>query len=104
MRLTRVQMTRARRLNVPVPLKYVEACRQIPTQFIIDEKDTDKRMREAFGLLDSKSGGSNDAEFGDFTFGFTERTKEEMSKPPTFAATGPAPKGGPGAAKAPAKK
>lgn len=102
MRLTRVQITRARRLNVPVPLKYIEACRQIPTQFLIDEKDADRRMREAFGLIDSKSGGSNDAEFGDFSFGFTERTKEEMSKPPTFAAAAPAK--GPGAAKVAPKK
>jgi len=102
MRLTRVQMVRAQRLDRKVEDKYIEACRQIPTQFLIDEKDLDRRMREAFGLLDTKSKGSNDAEFGDFSFGFTERTKEEMSKPPTFAAVAPA-KGGP-AAKAPAKK
>ena len=100
MRLTRVQIARARRLSVPIPTKYIEACQQIPTQFLIDEKDADKRMREAFGLIDSKSGASNDAEFGDFSFGFTRRTKEEMAKPPTYASTAPAAKGGPGALKA----
>jgi hypothetical protein len=96
MRLTRVQMIRAERKRIPVPQKYVLACRQIPTQFLIDEKDADRRMREALGLLDTsvKGGASNDAEFGDFTFGFTERTAEEMKKPPTFATPAPAAKGG----------
>lgn len=45
MRLTRVQMARAARMKMPVPKQYIEACRQIPTQFLIDEKDSDRRMR-----------------------------------------------------------
>lgn len=83
MRLVRVQMARSARLRLPIPKQYIEACRQIPTQFIVDEKDSDKRMREALGILEK---GSNDAVFGDFSFGFTERTAEDMKKLPSSAA------------------
>lgn len=38
---------------------------------------------EALGLLESSKGASNDAEFGDFSFGGTERKAEDMKKLPT---------------------
>lgn len=106
MRLARVQMERAKRLKMPVPERYLKACRTIPTQFIIDEKDADRRMREALGLLDSSTkNATNDEEFGDFSFGFTERTKEEMSKPATsFKNAAPAAAGKGPVGKGPVKK
>ncbi len=52
MRLTRIQMDRADRKKLPVPPQYVAACREIPSQFIVNEKEAEKRMREALGLID----------------------------------------------------
>lgn len=120
MRLTRIQMDRADRRKLPVPPQYVAACREIPSEFIVNEKEAEKRMREALGLMDpnakvfsplflssflflppffssflrfwvklltnTQDTSAFDKEFGDFSFGGTERNPEELIKkapPPT---------------------